>query len=431
MTTAIRSPVTAATIRFLPNRPAMDLDDNGVLDANTPTTNPNLRGDPPTATADGADVIDGGEDYMHGDTISYEGEAATPGVTVNLNTLDDQGMSRLVPDNAGTENVDESDPPRILVGLTGDLEDAIIVKNQGTKDEPVWVSTIENIIGGFGSDVLTGDSRVNRIEGGAGADTLDGGGGNDVIVGSDGVADTGLNGGKGSDMIYADHLDGTIDGGEGTADEDDMDTMDVDESSSGDTDVLSYAMVTKSTDANDPPEPDQGVTKSLTGGISNIENLTGSPLNDSLTGDAQANTIMGGAGDDNLGGAGGKDTLNGGPGEDNVAGGTFTVADGVTTGTSDTATDIFVVFSGEGPDTILDYEIDDAMTADELEGDEIHLKNFGSGATPDVVIVDASTVTVSVGDTVVLNVKSAEAVDKVKADLEKEGKIVFFETETN
>lgn len=45
---------------------------------------------------------------------------------------------------------------------------------------------VENVIGGGGSDFITGDGAANRLEGGAGDDELTGGGGNDTIVGGDG-----------------------------------------------------------------------------------------------------------------------------------------------------------------------------------------------------------------------------------------------------
>jgi Ca2+-binding RTX toxin-like protein len=53
-----------------------------------------------------------------------------------------------------------------------------------------------------------------------------------------------------------------------------------------------------------------------TGGIANIQNVTGSAANDSLIGNAGANVINGGPGDDTIIGAQGNDTLSGGDGND-------------------------------------------------------------------------------------------------------------------
>ena len=71
----------------------------------------------------------------------------------------------------------------------------IKVVNIGTEDEAKIVSTIENVVGGFGEDTLTGDARANTLKGGGGDtlrgeakrrednDTLDGGAGDDTLNG--------------------------------------------------------------------------------------------------------------------------------------------------------------------------------------------------------------------------------------------------------
>ena len=57
--------------------------------------------------------------------------------------------------------------------------------------------SIENVIGGAGSDTINGDANNNVLTGGAGNDTLNGNGGNDTLNGGDGN-DT-MNGGAGND----------------------------------------------------------------------------------------------------------------------------------------------------------------------------------------------------------------------------------------
>ena len=59
--------------------------------------------------------------------------------------------------------------------------------------------SIENVIGGAGSDLINGDAQNNVLTGGAGNDTLNGNGGDDTLIGGDGN-DT-LNGGAGNDTM--------------------------------------------------------------------------------------------------------------------------------------------------------------------------------------------------------------------------------------
>ena len=66
-------------------------------------------------------------------------------------------------------------------------------------DEDDTFVTIENLTGGDGDDVLTGDDNPNRLDGGPGADTLNGLGGADVLVASD--DDDTFDGGDGSDTV--------------------------------------------------------------------------------------------------------------------------------------------------------------------------------------------------------------------------------------
>jgi Ca2+-binding RTX toxin-like protein len=60
-------------------------------------------------------------------------------------------------------------------------------------------TTTTTIIGGSGSDSITGRSTGDNIDGGAGSDTLVGGGGNDILTG--GAGNDSLTGGTGADVI--------------------------------------------------------------------------------------------------------------------------------------------------------------------------------------------------------------------------------------
>ena len=86
----------------------------------------------------GADYLVGFGNTSAGDTVSYAGSAG--GVTVNI---------------------------ALNTASGGDAQGDFILQ-------------FENIIGGSGADVLTGDGLANVLSGGGGADTLDGGAGNDT-----------------------------------------------------------------------------------------------------------------------------------------------------------------------------------------------------------------------------------------------------------
>ncbi|MBK6026753.1 Ca2+-binding RTX toxin-like protein [Brevundimonas nasdae] len=142
------------------------------------------------------------------------------------------------------------------------------------------LTSIENVITGGGSDVLTGDAQDNRLQSGAGTDRLWGGGGDDW-----------LEGGSGADQI---------DGGSGI-------------------DTVSYA--------NSSAAVSVALGGVYSGGdaegdvVTNVENLMGSAFGDALVGDALANALDGGAGEDMLLGGGGDDFLTGGLGDDHLNGG--------------------------------------------------------------------------------------------------------------
>ena len=65
---------------------------------------------------------------------------------------------------------------------------------------------MENLTGGKGADVITGNNVVNLLTGGLGKDALSGLGGNDVFQTLDGVIDS-LNGGAGTDKAHRDATD--------------------------------------------------------------------------------------------------------------------------------------------------------------------------------------------------------------------------------
>ena len=191
----------------------------------------------------GNDVLDGG---TGSDTARYNDKTAAVSVTL-----------------AGASNA--------TVTVDGVAED--VIRN------------VENVTGGSGADVLTGDGLDNQLIGGAGSDRLIGGAGNDT-----------LRGGLGNDVL---------DGGAG------IDMADYRDSSTAVSVTLAGGSSVRATV--------NGVAEDT---IWNIENVTGGSGADVLTGDGLANRLLGGAGNDRLIGSGGNDVLRGGLGNDVLDGGT-------------------------------------------------------------------------------------------------------------
>ncbi len=216
-----------------------------------------------TATVGGAaedtlrnieNIIGGsGNDTLTGDTLAnrFSGGAGT-------DVLDG---------GAGTDTAEYGDRTAAVVVTLNGATNAIVTIGGVAEDT---LRNIENIIGGSGNDILTGDSAVNLLSGGLGDDTLSGGGGIDT-----------LDGGAGSDTATFASATSPV--------------------------VLALAGATPA--------------QATVGGVANnfvvaIENIIGGTGNDTLTGDAAGNGLTGGAGNDTLAGLAGSDTLDGGTGSD-------------------------------------------------------------------------------------------------------------------
>jgi Ca2+-binding RTX toxin-like protein len=74
-------------------------------------------------------------------------------------------------------------------------------------------TVIENVIGSWSNDIITGNVAANKILGNAGADTIFGNDGDDILFGNDG-ADT-IDGGVGADHLYGGAGSDIVDGGDG------------------------------------------------------------------------------------------------------------------------------------------------------------------------------------------------------------------------
>ncbi len=175
---------------------------------------------------------------------------------------------------------------------------------------------------GSGNDVVYGRGGEDEIDGGRGNDTLYGEHGNDDLLGGagrdifyGGAGDDGLDGGKGRDRLEGGEGNDTIRGGK------DDDTL--------------YGG-----EGNDRLHGDGG-NDTLYGGKGN-DFLEGGAGHDRLEGGAGNDVLDGSEGDDRLFGDDGADKLLGGAGTDFLHGG-----EGV---------DTFIFRSGDGVDTILDFE---------------------------------------------------------------------------
>ena len=179
-------------------------------------------------------------------------------------------------------------------------------------------SNIQNITGGAGADVLTGDAGVNVLKGGAGDDELNGEAGDDTLYGNEG--DDTLNGGAGNDTLYgnegADTLNGndgadTLYGNEGNDTLNGNDGADTLYGNEGD-DTLN------GNDGADTLYGNEGAD--TLNGNDGVDTLYGNEGDDTLNGDAGDDTLYGNAGADTLNGGAGNDTLYGNEGNDTLNG---------------------------------------------------------------------------------------------------------------
>jgi Ca2+-binding RTX toxin-like protein len=250
----------------------------------------------------------------------------------------------------GGAGLDEVDYSSSATGVTVDLPAGTGLGGDAEGDE---LFSIESVTGSAHDDHIVGGPGLDILSGGAGADLLEGGSGSDLLIGGEG-ADS-LFGGEGQDILRVRaNADGSledvvVDGGLH------IDTLDLAESPFG-------AMVDLTNPSN---------------GVSSIEIVIGSALNDTITGGAGGETIYGGGGIDTLSGGGatdyiygeaGNDILNGGSGSDLLEGGE---GDDYMDGGADADTlydgagnDIFVITEG---DTIAFQAVNDGT--DEVRAD--------------------------------------------------------------
>lgn len=348
------------------------------------------------AGGSGADILNGGADL---DTVTYATSAVAN--TVTLDGVADDGA-------AG-----EGDN----VGGTG--------------------NDVENVTGGSGADTITGNSAANVLNGGDGNDTIVGGTGDDTLTGGAGTGDTvsfadrtnpeddvtvdlttnaatgpageadtlatfeNATGGAGDDTLTGSTEANTLDGGAG----DDNLVVDAAEGTNnadvyiggaGTADMLSYALRTGTTAANNhtitlDDVANDGVSGEGDNVRSSIEQVTGGSAADTITGSDGADILVGGPGADTLNGGAGVDELLGGTGNDTLNGGAD--AD-VIDGGDNTDT---VTYAGRLTPVAVTLNTgtsDDGGTEDGPAGmrdDVIATENVTGGAAADTLTGDATT----------------------------------------
>ena len=188
-------------------------------------------------------------------------------------------------------------------------------------------ATIENAIGGSGSDVVIGNAAANDLTGGAGQDTLSGEGGNDTLRG--GAGNDQLDGGSGSDVLDGgdgdDRILGTGIGPAGIALESDYymggagaDTI---LGGAGNDHIYGNALTAVSGSVDGADSLSGGDGNDYVQGNAGADRIDGGNGNDMLYGGADVDTIDGGAGRDYLQGNKGADSLTGGLDDDTLRGG--------------------------------------------------------------------------------------------------------------
>ncbi len=218
------------------------------------------------------------------------------------------------------------------VVITVGPNDVITLANFTLEQLAVGQVQFAPFVGTEGNDVLNGTDGNDVIQARGGDDVLNGADGNDQLFGDDGN-DT-LNGDAGFDSLTPGRGNDTVDGGDSLNDYIDFGFN----ATTGA--VVDLAAGTATNDG--------------TGGvdvISNIENVYGTSLNDTIAGDAGNNSLHGFVGNDVLFGRGGEDNINGYDGDDTLTGGTGN--DFLWGGDGD---DLFLFATGDGVDVITSFE---------------------------------------------------------------------------
>ena len=238
------------------------------------------------SSAGEADIIDGGNNTVNGDTVDFSQLSDTSfhvDVDLALQKLFLKNSANATVRNDSVSNIENIIGTNNEDRIIGDSSSNTLIGNDGT-DFIQGLDGNDYIEGGDNTDNSASSSVYETLDGGKGDDTIYGGAGNDFILGGAGDGEDTLYGGSGNDSIK---------GGAGI-------------------DLL-YG------EADDDILKGESGEDSLYGGLGNDELLGGSG-NDLLYGDDSLNTNTG-SGNDILEGGDGEDTLHGGYGNDSLDGG--------------------------------------------------------------------------------------------------------------
>jgi Ca2+-binding RTX toxin-like protein len=251
----------------------------------------------------------------------------------NNNRLDGRGGADTID---GGDGVDWVEYNQAMVGISVDLSLGIALDDgqgidsaaQSAAVEQDKLMNIENVLGGYGNDLIVGSSIANELDGGEGNDSLDGGNGDDTLTG-----------GSGND---------TIEGGAGS------DTAKFTGPRSGYIIALANGSMTVTDITSNRDGSDQLTnTESLSFSDCTISLLTTETSGISVTGTVGNQSLDGGTGFDILDGGAGIDTLSGGAGNDQYL--------------VDTDTDTIIESVDGGIDTVISSFTQTNSLADNVE----------------------------------------------------------------
>jgi len=309
---------------------------------------------------EGSDTVDGGAGHDRLD--GGEGDDLLDGGTGNDTIIGGTGSDTIVlhdgyfGDNiTGGEDVGDGDVD--VIDASGVTNDGVDVFLSGSESGSITSSEgtanfveIESFILTDQGDSFDGDYSTSdlTVEAGAGDDTLTGGSGNNTLLG-----------GEGDDVFHVGYGVDSIQGGDGT------DTLSIDDAN----DVIN---LTFGGDGQGFFTDDDGDS----GTFSEIEVVEGSAGADTIDALADSSGVaqFGRDGDDRLIGGSGADTIEGGLGADTIKGGSGN--DSIIGGAGD---DIFTYTSGDGADTIRDFNAGNSGTlndGDNTNNDFIDLSEF-------------------------------------------------------
>jgi Ca2+-binding RTX toxin-like protein len=288
----------------------------------------------------------------------------------------------------GGQGIDTADYFDATSGIVANLNGAQQVYGLAGEVDVDTLTSIENVIGGGGDDVIFGDNNPNTLVGNGGNDSLIGGGGIDTLVGN-----------VGNDIYYVDNAADIV----------------TERANEGFDIVVAAANTTLS--ANVEQLVLNGAATIGTGndtanilyGLDSFIAITlnGAGGDDVITGSAAGgNTLIGGAGVDTLLAYGGNNTLQGGTGSDIYY--TYTASDVVSETGGDGIDTVYANYTftaGEGLDQIIVYGDSTGATSTSATDNNIIYGNSANGPVTlnggggsDVLFGGASSDTLNGGD---------------------------------